>query len=91
MPVPLQIIVKITQWVVRVSPRAFKEAVRMRKFEEKWFGRYRVEIQRRASLGRDSGISQMISIVKDNVTEQVWHIVVKAGKVIHKHLYYERK
>lgn len=91
MPIPLRLAARILQWVVRATRSAFKEATLLKKTEEKWIGGYRVEIERRVSLGRDGGISQMVRIFRGGITEQVWHIVVKAGKIIHKHLSYERK
>ena len=47
---------------------------------------YAVVIKRRLTLGADGGISQMVKILKRGKMQEVWHMVVRGGKVIHKHL-----
>ena len=47
-------------------------------------GDYLIEIIRRNTLGRDGGTSQMVYIYRNGVRKAVWHIVTKAGKIIHK-------
>lgn len=91
MAIPPRLIVAILRWVVKTSRSAFRENVILRKSEKRRIGRYLIEMERRTSLGRDRGISQMVRIYKNGITHQVWHIVVRAGKIIHKHLTYERK
>ena len=49
-----------------------------------------IRIQRRSKLGKDGGLSEIIKIIKNGVTEEVWHIVTKSGKIIHQHLKYKK-
>lgn len=91
MSIPPWLIATILQWVVRTSRGAFRGDTLLKNLDHRRIGRYFVEIDRRVSLGRDGGISQMVRVFRNGITEQVWHIVIKAGKIIHKHLSYERK
>jgi len=45
-----------------------------------------VKIIRRETLGVNGVISQTVKIFKDSKVEEVWHVVIKAGRIIHKHL-----
>lgn len=80
------IISRILSYVVKTAPKAYNQAGRViQKFTIKKFDKYAVEIERRDVLGADGGISQVARILLNNKTQEVWHIVVKAGKIIHKH------
>ena len=87
MPIPPSVAVKILRLAVKSASGAYRGATLVRKAEIKRVGGYIVEIVRRNTLGADGGISQMVSVFnKNKVRQAVWHIVVKAGKVIHQHL-----
>lgn len=81
------IVAKIVSYIVKTAPKAYNQAGRViQKFAvKKLGGRYIVEIERRDTLGADGGISQIARILLNNITQEVWHIVVRAGRVIHKH------
>lgn len=86
MSIPPALLAKVFQFVVRSSQRAFKGSIVIQKATRGKIGGNEVEITRRGSLGADGGISQVVRIFKNGKTEEVWHIVVRAGEIIHKHL-----
>jgi len=45
-----------------------------------------VEIERRGVVGADGGLSQVVRFLVKDKSQEVWHVVVKAGKSIHKHI-----
>lgn len=53
-------------------------------------GNLLIRVQRRSKLGKDGGLSEIVKIIKNGVTEEVWHIVTRSGKIIHQHLKYKR-
>lgn len=83
MLIPPLIAEKILQFVVKSAPAAFRGSTIVRKVDIKKIGGYVIKVIRRNTPGTDGGISQMVKVSKNNVKEAVWHIVVKAGKVIH--------
>lgn len=86
MPIPPSLVAKIVKLTVKTAATAFKGVTLVRKADIKKIGGYAIKIVRRDTLGADGGISQMVIVSKNNITKAVLHIVVKAGKVIHKHL-----
>lgn len=86
MPIPPSLAAKIIKLTVKTAATASKGAKIVRKEDIAKIGGYVVKIVRRNTLGADSGISQIVTVSKNNVKEAIWHIVVRAGKVIHKHL-----
>lgn len=83
MPIPPPVAAKIVQFVVKSASAAFQGSTLIRKIDVKKIGGYAVRVIRRNTLGADGGISQMVKVSKNNVKKAVWHIVVKAGKIIH--------
>lgn len=53
-------------------------------------GNVLVRIQRRTKLGKDGGLSEIVKIVKNDITEEIWHIVTKAGTILHQHIKYKK-
>ncbi len=53
-------------------------------------GNLLIRIQRRGKLGKDGGLSEIIKIIKDKTTQEVWHIVIRGNEIIHKHLKYKK-
>ena len=91
MPVPISLVKLIVSYAVRIAPGAYSQAGRVvEKYVTKKFGKYVVEIERRNILGRDRGISQTIRILLNNLTQEVHHIVSKAGEIIHHHIKYRK-
>jgi len=86
MSVPPSLIIKILQFVIRTSKTAVKGKSIVRKIDQKKISNYIVKIIRRETLGVNGGISQTVKIFKGSKVEEVWHVVVKAGRIIHKHL-----
>lgn len=87
MPIPPQIIARVIAYVVQSAPKAYRAGRVFEKYAVKKFGKYRVEIDRRNILGADGGISQVVRFLLNNDrTQEAWHVVVKAGKIIHKHI-----
>lgn len=86
MPIPPIIFSQIMQMVVRLAPLAYRARKLIRKVDVVRIGSYEVTITRRGILGSDGGISQMVKILKNLRKEEVWHMVVRAGKIIHKDL-----
>lgn len=84
--IPPQVLARILRVVIKSAPAAFRGATLLRKTDIKRIAGYTIKIVRRGALGTDGGISQMVEIFKGDVKQGVWHIVVKAGKVIHEHL-----
>jgi len=72
--------------VIRSSKTAFKRGVLIRKIDRKKIGPYLIEVERRRELGANGAISQVVRTLKNGRTEESWHIVIKAGKIIHQHL-----
>lgn len=86
MPIPPIIFSQIMQAVVRLAPLAYRAGMLLRKKEIMHISReYSIIIKRRLALGVDGGISQVVQILRGGKTQEVLHIVVKNGKVIHKH------
>ena len=84
MSVPPALIKKMLDLVVRLARTAVRGATLVRKTDQLRVGDYLIEIIRRNTLGRDGGTSQMVYIYRNGVRKAVWHIVTKAGKIIHK-------
>lgn len=85
MPIPAAILVVVMQIVTRLAPLAYKAGWLIRRSEiVKVSKEYAVSITRRWGLGADGGISQMVGILKKGKVQQIWHMVVQAGKIIHK-------
>lgn len=86
MSIPLTIIVRTLAYVVKTAPKAYNRTGQViEKFAAKKFGKYLVEIERRSAIGADGGISQIIRFLVNDATREVWHVVVRAGRIIHKH------
>ncbi len=86
MPIPASILARILQFAIRLTKTAFKGTVLLRKADTQRIGKYFVEITRRSELGADGAISQVIRIYKNGKLQEAWHVVVKAGRIIHKHI-----
>lgn len=86
-PIPPSIIAAILRAVVRLAPLAYRAGVVLRKKEIVQISKeYSILIKRRLGFGADGGISQIVQIIKNGKLQEVWHMVVKNGKVIHKHI-----
>ena len=86
MPIPPQIILRVVAYFVQTAPKAYRAGRVVEKYVVKKYGKYFVEIERRAVVGTDGGISQVVRFLRGDITQEAWHIVVKAGKIIHKHI-----
>ena len=86
MPVPPLLLEKILNFAVRSSQFAFRGSRLLRKVDTAKIGSYIVKVARRGSLGADGAISQVVTIFRNGKKEEVWHIVIKLGKIIHQHL-----
>lgn len=87
MPIPVAIIVVVTQIVIRLAPLAYKAGQLIRRSEiVKVSKEYSINIVRRLTLGADGGISQVVKIMKKGKVQEIWHMVVKNGRIIHKDL-----
>ena len=85
MPIPAAILIVVTQIVTRLAPLAYKAGQLIRRLDVVKINKeYSVSIVRRLSLGADGGISQMVEILKNGKAAEIWHMVVRAGKIIHK-------
>ena len=85
MPIPPLTFSQILRVVIRLAPLAYKAGMLIRRAEVvKVSKNYTVSIVRRWSLGADGGISQMVEILKKGRVEEIWHMVVRSGKIIHK-------
>ena len=73
------------QAVTRLAPLAYRAGRLIRRSEIVKIGKeYVIAITRRWELGADRGISQMVEILKKGKVQQIWHMVVRAGKIIHR-------
>ena len=86
MPIPPQIARQVIAYVLQTAPQAYRMGRVLQKFIAKKFGKYMVEIERRGFAGADGGISQVVRFLVKDKTQEVWHVVVRAGKIIHKHI-----
>ena len=85
MPLPPLIFAAISQIVIRLAPLAYKAGQLIRRSEiVKVSKDYSISIVRRWSLGADGGISQMVEIMKRGKVQEIWHMVVRGGKILHK-------
>lgn len=84
MPIPPAVFASILQLVVGLSQSAFRGTRLVRKIDYVNVGDYLVRIVRRGWLGTDGAVSQMVKMFKNGKLAEVWHIVTKAGKIIHK-------
>lgn len=86
MPIPPQVARQVIAYVIQTAPRAYRMGKVLQKFVARKFGKYLVEIERRSVAGADGGISQVVRFLVKDTSQEVWHVVVRAGKVIHKHI-----
>lgn len=86
MPIPPQLLEKIFEFVIKTSGFSFRGNQLLRKIDLSKIGGYVIKIYRRGILGADGAISQKVTIFKNGKKEEIWHVVVKFGKIIHKHL-----
>lgn len=87
MPIPPLIAARVIAYVLQTAPRAYRVGRVVQKFIAKKFGKYMVEVERRGIVGADGGISQVVRFLVKDKTQEAWHIVVKGGKVIHRHIF----
>ena len=84
-PIPPSIFTAVMKVVARLAPLAYKAGRLLRRSEiVKISKEYVITITRRWELGADGGMSQMVEILKKGKVQQIWHMVVRAGKVIHR-------
>ncbi|MEK7659220.1 MAG: hypothetical protein AAB338_01005 [Patescibacteria group bacterium] len=86
MPIPFKIASQIIAYILKTSPKAYRAGRVVQKYITKKFGKYIVEIERRDFVGIDGGISQVLRFKLNNITQEAWHVVIKSGKIIHKHI-----
>jgi hypothetical protein len=87
MPIPPIVFSQILRIVTRLAPLAYKTGRLIRKTDVVWIRDFEVTIMRRSTLGADGAVSQMVKIYRRGVTkEEIWHMVVRAGKIIHKNI-----
>ena len=86
MPVPQAIITGVFQVVVLLARTAFRGRSLVRKIDILSAEQYVIKIVRRATVGSDGAISQMVYFYLKGKLQGVWHVVVRAGKVIHSDL-----
>lgn len=86
MSVPSYVIVKVAHLVAKSAQTAFRGSTIIRKTDLYRLDEYVIKIIRRNTLGADGAVSQIIKIAKGNKKEAIWHMVTKAGRIIHKHL-----
>lgn len=86
MPIPPQIARQVIAYVVQTAPQAYRMGKVFQKFIARKFGKYMVEIERRGVVGADGGLSQVVRFLVKDKSQEVWHVVVKAGKIIHTHI-----
>lgn len=85
MPIPPIIFSQIMQMVIRLAPLAYKMGRLIKRTEIIKVGKdFSISIVRRLTLGADGGMSQVVKIMKKNKVQEIWHMVVKNGKIIHK-------
>lgn len=85
MPIPPIIFSQILRLVIRLAPLAYKAGKLIWQKEiVKVSKEYSIAIKRRLTLGADGGISQMVEIMKKGKVQEIWHMVVKGGRIIHK-------
>lgn len=85
MLIPPPIFSAIVRLVVRLAPLAYKAGRLIRRSEILKVSKdYSISIVRRLTLGADGGISQMVEILKKGKVQEIWHIVVRGGRIIHK-------
>lgn len=84
-PIPPSVFTTIMQTVVRLAPFAYKAGRLIVRSEVIKVGKeYSVSIVRRLVLGADGGMSQIVKIMKQGKVQEIWHMVVKNGRIIHK-------
>lgn len=86
MPIPPIIFSQIMQMVVRLAPLAYRAGKLIQRKSIIRVGDYAINIVRRLTLGADGAISQMVHISKSGKVQEIWHMVVKNGKIIHKNI-----
>ena len=87
MPIPAVILVAVIQIVIRLAPLSYKAGQLIRRSEiVKVSKEYSVSIIRRLTLGADRGMSQIVKVMKKGKVQEIWHMVVKNGRIIHKDL-----
>ncbi|MFY9462621.1 MAG: hypothetical protein WAP52_00345 [Candidatus Sungiibacteriota bacterium] len=86
MPIPALFLEKIFRLAVLASQVAFRGSRLVQKVLIRKIGVYVIEVTHRGYKGADGAISQVVKVFKNGKTEEVWHIVVKAGRIIHRHL-----
>lgn len=85
MPIPPLIFAAVAQVVIRLAPLAYRAGRIIRQKEiVKINTEYSIAIKRRLTLGADGGISQMVEIFRKGKVQEIWHMVVKGGRIIHK-------
>ena len=85
MPLPPLIFALVSQFVIRLASLAYKAGRLIRQKEiVKISKEYSISIKRRLTLGADGGMSQMVKVLKNGKVKEIWHMVVKDGKIIHK-------
>ena len=85
MLIPPLIFTLVSQIVIRLAPLAYRAGRLIRQKEiVKISKEYSIAIKRRLTLGADGGVSQMVHILKKGKVQEIWHMVVKDGKIIHK-------
>ena len=77
---------QVIKSVLLLSKSAISGARVTRTLDVVKLGDILIRIQRRTILGKDGGLSEIVKIVKNGVTEEVWHLVTKAGTIIHQHI-----
>lgn len=71
--------------MIRLAPLAYKAGTLIRQKEIVRVTReYSIVVKRRLTLGADGGISQMVQIMRKGKLQEVWHMVVRGGRIIHK-------
>lgn len=86
MPIPPLIFSQLIRLVIRLAPLAYRAGALLRKKEIVQMNtEYSIIIKRRLAFGADGGISQIVQIMKRGKMQEVWHMVVRNGKIIHKH------
>lgn len=86
MPIPLKITFQVIAYLLKTSPKVYRAGRVIQKYVTKKFGKYIVEIERRDFVGADGGISQVLRFKINNITQEAWHVVIKSGRIIHKHI-----
>lgn len=84
MPVSPAVLARIFQAVAHLSQVAFHGSRLIKRADSLNVDEYLVSIVRRGSLGTDGAVSQMVKMFKNGKLFEVWHVVTKAGRIIHK-------